>query len=155
MSFFPKPDIPSAHGFILRLVTRPSVNWIRSKRSIVGGHKYAAAWSISSGRGATPCTDLSGDDRAQEMLLVPPAESNPFSKLNDGRFCEIPVTGHSERRPKTGRHKAKSKAPAAVLTSGRTLYSGTGREGVRHSFTGKAWCARRELNPHAITDPGF
>lgn len=89
--------------------------------------------------------------------LIPPEGSRLLSRLDDEGFC-----GFAEEElfcAKTGGATATARIER---TSRRTRITETSLaskcpvRGTRPIFLFlHSWCARRELNPHAIADPGF
>lgn len=104
----------------------------------------------------TPCRSEGEETGAADALPAPPAGSSPLCRLDEDGFCGLagdgPVCASAEET-QTVRAVRRVRRTTRDIES---FLSGTDSRDVSARWTNQnSWCARRELNPHAIADPGF
>ena len=101
-----------------------------------------------------PCT-TEGENKGVAGTILPDG-SSPFCRLSEEGFCGFAGDGlvwASAKETQTVRAIGRVSRTTRVIESS---LSGTDSRDVSARWTSRnSWCARRELNPHAIADPGF
>ncbi len=101
-----------------------------------------------------PCT-TEGEDNGVAGT-IPPEGSSPFCRLSEDGFCGFAGDGLVCASPEViPIVKAIERISRRIRIIDASLSRTYSRIVSPQKPNRNVWCARRELNPHAIADPGF